>query len=460
MCNKYFNKSNKFHLIGIGGSGMNGIAEILLNMGLEVYGSDIQNSPVLNHLKKLGAKIYIGQAKENIDKNIDVVIYSSAVKTNNPELIRAKELRIPAIKRAVMLAELSRTKNSIAIAGTHGKTSTSTMMGKILTTAGKDPTIIVGGIIKNTKTGAIWGQSEYLVMEADEYDKSFLKLTPIYEIVTNIEEDHLECYGDFENIKKAFIEFINRVPFYGKAALCIDDNGVQEILTDIESPVLTFSIKMKSADYYITNLKYINGTSSFDINHQGKNLGNIVLSVPGKHNVKNALGAITIALDLDIEFEQIALALKDFYNVKRRFEICYVKNNIEFIDDYAHHPTEIKTTLETAKKVTKNRVIALFQPHLYSRVINFAKEFGKAFKAANIVYITKIYGARELPIDGVTSELLIDRIAENSNVEVRYIEEITELPQAVAIEVQKGDVVISLGAGDINKYLKMIPELI
>ena len=463
MKDNYFNKIEKFHFVGIGGAGMNPIAQILLKMGYKVSGSDIRRTNILEYLEKLGAKIYIGHHENNISNDIDVVVYSSAVNPeNNPEIIKAKKLRIPIIKRSVMLAELSRTKKGIAIAGTHGKTTTTYMLGKILTDANIDPTIIVGGIIKNTNTGARWGESPYIVMEADEYDKSFLYLSPIYEIITNIEPDHLECYGSFENIKKAFIEFANKVPFYGKVAVCIDESTIQEILPYIESPIITYSTTLSSSDIYAKNITIENGFSSFEVIYHGKNLGKVQLSIPGIHNIRNSLGAIAISLELDVNFEIIKKSLSEFSNVKRRFEIIYEDENVILIDDYAHHPTEIKATLNAAKELKKDyKIVAIFQPHLYSRTLNFSTQFAESLKDADIIVITEIYAARETPIEGVSAEIIVAKLKEMGlGDKVFYIQDKEDIPEFIfdKINIDEKYLIISLGAGDINKYLYEIKE--
>lgn len=453
---KHFNNLSRFYLVGIGGSGMNGIAEILLHMGMRVKGSDIKKSAVIEHLMDMGADIKIGHSEDNIDSSIDVVIYSSAVKEDNPELVKARELRIPTIKRAIMLAELSRTKKSIAIAGTHGKTSTTSMLAKIMSDSELDPTVVVGGIIKNTNTGAIWGKSDYIVIEADEFDQSFLKLSPIFEIITNVEEDHLECYGSFDNIKSAFTDFANKVPFYGKCCVCIDEQGVNEILPNIISPLITYSVKDKTADYFASEIEYLDTTCKFRIFHKGSNAGLIILPVPGEHNVKNATAAVAIAMELGISFINIKNSLSTFSNAKRRFEVVGIaKENIRFIDDYAHHPTEIAATLSAAKNLKDGRIVALFQPHLYSRALRFANEFADSLNDADIVIITDVYGARETPIEGVDSHLIIDKIKKiNPRKEVLYVKDKENIPEKVCEMAKSNDIFISLGAGDINKHLK------
>ena len=463
MFMNYFNKAQKFYLVGIGGSGMNGIAEILLEMGYHVEGSDINDSPVITHLRKLGIKISIGHNANNIHPDVDVVIYSSAIQKNhNSEVKKAREFNIPVIKRSVMLAELSRIGKSIAVAGTHGKTTTTTMVGQILTDAGMDPIILVGGIIKNTNAGARWGNREYIIIEADEFDQSFLKLAPIYEIVTNIETDHIECYGSFEKIKQAFADFINKVPFYGKAAVCLDERGIQEILPLIESPFLTYSILTEQADFYARNIKFENDGSSFGVFHKADFLGTIFIPLPGEHNVKNALGAISIACELNIPFQLIKKSLSNFSNAKRRFEIIYTgETAVKLIDDYAHHPTEIQATLKAARTITKNRVIAIFQPHLYSRTLNFADEFGKAFDSADQIIVTDVYAARENPIEGISGELIVNKIKESApGKNVVYIKDKDLIPEQLIEEIKNGDTIISLGAGDINLALFRLRDLL
>ena len=461
--NRFFNKVKNFHLIGIGGTGMNGIAEVLLDMGYRVEGSDLVKTSVITHLENKGAKIYIGHNARNINSDTDVVVYSSAVnQANNPEIEKAKELGIPLVKRAVMLAELTRGRKSVAVSGTHGKTSTTTMIAKILTDAGFDPAVIVGGIIKDINAGAKWGKGEYIVIEADEFDHSFLELSPIYEIITNIEVDHLECYGSYRNIENAFVRFVNKVPFYGKASLCIDEMGVAEILPFIKSPYITYSIHSEKADFYAHNIFFKGNQTRFSVFRRGEYLGDITLSIPGRHNVKNALGALSIALELEIPFRQIENALKNFTNAKRRFEIIFMdKRGIKLIDDYAHHPTEIDATLKAAKTITKGKLIAIFQPHLYSRTLNFADEFGKAFTFADIIVVTDVYPSRETPVEGVTGELIVQKIKHyERDKDVTYFTDFHSIPKMIINKIKEGDTIVSLGAGNINEALYKIRNLL
>ncbi len=442
-------KVKNIHMIGIGGAGMSGIAEILLNLGFTVTGSDMRSSPVTDRLESLGAKLFIGHSPENVAAT-DVVVYSSAIKEDNTEIQAARERKIPVIKRPEMLAELMRMKYGICIAGTHGKTTTASMTAQVLTKGNIDPTVIVGGKVADFGGGAKIGQSHYLVLEADEYDRTFLKLTPVIAVVTNIDMEHLDCYQDMDDIKEAFIQFVNKVPFFGLVILCIDDNGVQSIIPGIERKVITYGIS-RQADIRAENISFKGMKTTFDLISHGENLGSIKLDVPGSYNVRNALAAITVAIEMRVNFDIIASALAEFTAVERRFQILGEKSGIMIIDDYAHHPTEIIASLEGVRAGFDKRIIAVFQPHLYSRTRDFHEDFGRAFMDSDVLFVTGIYPARENPIEGVTGELVSEAARAAGHRNVTYIEDRAKLVKAVAGSAKNGDIVITFGAGDVNK---------
>jgi UDP-N-acetylmuramate--alanine ligase len=442
-------KVKNIHLIGIGGAGMNGIAEILLNLGFTVTGSDLRSSSVTDRLESLGARIFIGHSSDNV-ASCDVVVYSSAVKEDNPEMRAARERKIPVIKRPEMLAELMRMKYGICIAGTHGKTTTTSMTGQILTKGGIDPTIIVGGKVTDYGGGAKIGQSHYLVLEADEYDRTFLMLTPVIAVVTNIDLEHLDCYQNMEDIKSAFIQFVNKVPFFGLVILCIDNIGVQSIIPDIQRKVITYGIS-RQAEVRAENIVFNTMQTKFNLIVHEKEMGTIILNVPGYHNVRNALAAITVAIEMGIEFDIISGALAEFTPVERRFQILGEESGIMVVDDYAHHPTEIIASLEGIRAGFDRRIIAVFQPHLYSRTRDFHEDFGRAFMDTNILFITDIYPSREIPIDGITGKLVSEAAHAAGHRNTIYIEDRDKLLKALNDCVKEGDMVITFGAGDVNK---------
>jgi UDP-N-acetylmuramate--alanine ligase len=444
-----FKRVKKLHFVGIGGTGMCGIAEILWNLGYKVTGSDIKASDSTDRLEKLGIKIFQGHKKENVSE-ADVLVISSAVKDSNPEVAFAKENKIPVIRRAEMLGELMRMKYGIGVAGTHGKTTTTSMIGQILTEAGLDPTIIVGGRVKNLGSNAKLGQGEYLVAEADEFDRSFLRLSPTVAVVTTLEAEHLDYYRDLEEIKSVFIEFVNKVPFYGSVVLCLDEPSIQEIMPRIERPIITYGL-VPQADLVADSISFLENESFFKIRYKEKDLGEIKLLVPGMHNVKNSLAALCVGLELEIPLEKIKKALSEFRGVHRRFEIKGEINGVMIVDDYAHHPTEIKATLKAAREGWKKRIITVFQPHLYSRTKDFHKEFGKSFFDSDLLIITDVYPAREEPIPGVTGELVASSAKEFGHKEVFYIPEKEEMVPFLLKNLKEGDLVITVGAGDIYK---------
>ncbi|MBN2366460.1 MAG: UDP-N-acetylmuramate--L-alanine ligase [Calditrichaeota bacterium] len=451
-------KIKNIHFVGIGGIGMSGIAEVLVNLGYKVSGSDKSLSDVTEYLEKRGVRISDKHVPENV-KDADVLVYSSAVTTDNPEVQEAYRRKIPVIKRAEMLAELMRLKFGIAIAGTHGKTTTTSLTGAVLSEGELDPTLIIGGKVRALGTNAKLGDSEFLVAEADEYDKSFLRLIPTIAVITNIEADHLESYDSLDDLKNSFISFANKVPFYGRVIICLDNPGVQEILTRIERSITTYGFN-KQADIQAYNVEHKNGGIAFDINYMKYKLGRIELKIPGEHNVLNTLAAIAVGLELDIPFEKIKSGLEKFSGVKRRFEHKAVINDVMVVDDYAHHPSEILATLQAARRGwPQRRLLALFQPHLYSRTRDFYMDFARSFLQVDVLIGTDVYPAREKPMEGVSGKLITDTAASLGHKEVHYVADKTEIPEYVADLVRAGDMVITLGAGDIWKFGEALIEV-
>jgi UDP-N-acetylmuramate--alanine ligase len=446
-----FKNIKKVHFVGIGGIGMSGIAEILLNQGFQISGSDNNLSDITNHLSDLGIKIFEGHSERNLE-DVDVLVYSSAVKLDNPEVKAAAERKIPIIKRAEMLAECMRMKYGISIAGTHGKTTTTSMVGLTLTEGGIDPTIIVGGKLSGLGgTNARLGKSEFIVVEADEFDRTFLKLTPTIAALTTLESEHLDTYKDLDDIKSAFIEFANKVPFYGFVVLCMDEPALQDIIPYINKKILTYGLTTQ-ADIKAVDITHKQFTSSFTVKYNGEELGKINLKIPGLHNVKNSLVAVCIAHELGIDFKIIQNALSSFTGVYRRFEVKY-NGYILVIDDYAHHPTETSATLAGIRNGWNNRrLIAIFQPHLFTRTRDFYQEFGRSFLNSDIFICTDIYPARENPIEGITGELVADAAKKFGHRNVMYIKNKTDIPHTLIEMVKDDDIVITMGAGDIWKY--------
>jgi UDP-N-acetylmuramate--alanine ligase len=451
-----FGKVKKLHFVGIGGIGMCGIAEVLHNQGYVITGSDLSMTEVTDHLTEIGIKVMQGHVAENIDE-ADCVVISSAVHADNPEVNEAKRRKIPVIRRAEMLGELMRLKFGIGVAGTHGKTTTTSILGHLLVEAGMDPTVMVGGRVISLGTTVKMGKGDLLVAEADEYDRSFLNLTPSMAVLTTIEEDHLDYYKDLAEIKAAFTLFANKVPFYGAIHLNLDDSNVVSLIPDLIRPVRTFGIKSQ-ADTRADNIVADGTATDFDLYYHDYRLGHIHLPLPGVFNVKNALAAISVALEFDIPFDSIKKALESFRGVNRRFDLIGEQNGIKVYDDYAHHPTEIDVTLRAAKVAFKSRVIVVFQPHLFSRTRDFYQEFAKSLLMCDMLILAKLYPAREEPIAGVTSQMISDAAALFGHKNVRYIEDISRIPSAIAEYAQPGDVVFTIGAGDIYRTAPKILE--
>lgn len=448
-----FRHVKKIHFIGIGGIGMSGIAEVLANLGFEVSGSDIKKSKNTDRLEELhGVKIYEGHQAENVG-DAQVVVYSSAVKDDNPEVVIAKEKGVPVIPRAEMLAELMVLKPyAVAVSGTHGKTSTTSMVATVLGHAGVDPTTVVGGVVETLGSNARLGNSDWFVTEADESDRSFLMLYPTIAVVTNIDKEHMESYKGMDDVVQCFTDFVNKVPFFGAAIICLDDPNVQLIIPNIKRRRVTYGLTAQ-ADISAHNIVY-NETfgSTFTVWRGDEVLGDIDLPVPGKHNVYNALAATAVALELDIPFATIAAAFATFKNANRRFQFKGEAKGITVIDDYGHHPTEILATLAAAKNGSGGkRTVAVFQPHRYTRTQELMHEFALAFNNADVLYVLDIYAASEQPIEGITAEALTENIKKFGHKNVNYIGDIDTAAERVIPDLQEGDLVITLGAGTVTR---------
>ena len=448
-----FGKTRHIHMVGIGGIGMSGIAEILLHKGYKVSGSDGAVTETTRRLEELGAVVFQGHDEANIE-GADVVVYTSAVKAEeNAETKAALEQRIPVIKRAEMLAELMRMKYGIGVAGTHGKTTTTTMVGHVVQKGSYDPTIVVGGKVHSfDKTNAVVGKGDIIIVEADEFDRTFLRLTPSIGIITNIEAEHLDIYSDLDDVKQAFIDYANKVPFYGAVIVCLDDANVRSVLPNIERRIISYGFtpqaQIRAVDVHADQF-----TSTFTVLHEGEKLGVITLNAPGDHNIKNALAAIATGLELNMDFAAIKSGIEEFQGVFRRFQQKYDENGIMVIDDYAHHPTEVQATLNAANQGWPDRrVVAVFQPHLYSRTQDLYKEFGLSFFDAEVMVITDVYPSREAPIEGVTGKLVADTAEKYGHRNVIYVGDKTAVPGKLDEIVEPGDIVITMGAGDIYKF--------
>lgn len=455
-----FGKIKRLFFVGIGGSGMSGIAEILYNLGYQIEGSDLSSSEITDYLLGLGMRLHTEHRAANVS-GVDVVVISSAVGEDNPEVVEARRLGIPVIKRAEMLGELMRLKYSIGVSGTHGKTTTTSMIGHIMQVANLQPTIIVGGIVTGLGTGAALGAGEYLVAEADEYDRSFLAMYPTLAVITNIEADHLDCYEGMDDLIDSFVIYMNRVPFYGSVIIPADDENVARVRHKITRPYVSFGFDPE-ADYRALKISMEPGRSLFSVYKRGDLLGEIILRVPGRHNIANALAAVAACCELDIEFEKIADAMMSYRGVGRRFELIGEVNDIMVIDDYAHHPTEIEATLRAAREVYGRRVLVAFQPHLYSRTRDFATEFAQALSLADSVHLVDIFPAREKPIEGVTSQLIADEAKRLGLAQMNCVGPKENAVAALVEVAQPGDIVITMGAGSItrikNDLLKELKE--
>ena len=456
-----FAKIQRIHFVGIGGIGMSGIAEVLLTLGYKVSGSDLRHSAVTRRLSDLGAIIFEGHRAENIT-GAEVIVTSSAIAADNPEVAAARARHTPVIQRAEMLAELMRLKYGIAIAGMHGKTTTTSMVAAVLAAGELDPTVVVGGRVDAMGSNARLGKSQYLVAEADESDRSFLKLSPILAVVTNIDREHMDCYRDMDDVERAFIDFMDRVPFYGMLVLCGDDPRLRDIMPRLARRAVTYGLHTAS-DFRITN-KQIERThssqyySNFAVEYRGRSLGEFRLQVPGNHNVLNATAAIAVGVGLDIEPDKIREALENFRGVDRRFQLRGRAGEISVIDDYGHHPTEIRATLSAARQCGFRRVHVIFQPHRYTRTRDLMNEFATAFSDADSLIVLDIYPANEQPIEGITGEALARRISENKTGAVRYIDSFEEAALAASATAREGDMILTLGAGSVSQLGSILLE--
>ena len=451
-------KVNRIHMVGIGGIGMSGIAELLLNLGYEISGSDVSSSGVVERLMQLGAKIIIGHRAENIG-NADLIVVSSAIKPENEELLAAREKQIPIIQRAEMLAELMRLKYGIAVAGAHGKTTTTSMIAMMLADAGKDPTMVIGGRLIAIGTNAKLGQGDIIVVEADESDKSFLRLFPIFVVITNIDREHLDTYHSLEDISKTFLEFMNKVPFYGAIIACSDDQVVKELVSSIDKKVIRYGLD-PAADFVAVNISAHEFSSDYTLIYKGKDIGNVKLNVPGIHNIKNSLAAIAISHHLDIPFEQIITSLLNFQGVERRFQLKAKSNSVYLIDDYAHHPTEINAVLQAARSGWSKKIITIFQPHRYTRTYHLMNEFCDVLSQSDSIVIADIYAASEKPIEGVSSSVLVDCIKKRGHTACYYVPKLEDIPALIKQLVCKDTMIITVGAGNISKIHNQLIEIV
>lgn len=454
------------HFVGIGGIGMSGIAEIMLKIGYSVQGSDARASANTERLEKLGARVFIGHDSANVSEGVSAVVYSTAVKASNPEMMAARERRIPLVRRAEMLAELMRLQFSIAVGGTHGKTTTTSMVAALLDAAGLDPTVVNGGIINAYGTNAKVGDGDWIVVEADESDGSFLRLKSTVAIVTNIDPEHLDHYGDFDGVRKAFVDFVENIPFYGFAAVCLDHPEVQRLVASIDNRrLVTYGVNpqaMVRAD----NCDMGPDGCRFDVVIQQQGLAaldepirieGLHLPMAGWHNVSNALAAIAVARELDVSDEAIKTGLAGFGGVKRRFTTTGVANGVRVIDDYGHHPVEIAAVLKAARQVAEGRVIAVVQPHRYTRLRDLMEEFSTCFSDADAVFVADVYPAGEAPLEGVDKHALVDGIRRFGHRQVQPLENAAVLPRAIREEAKPGDLVVLLGAGDITSWAYALP---
>lgn len=444
-----YNKTKNIHFVGIGGIGMSGIAELLLNLGYRVSGSDLRGSEITRRLAQLGGMIHEGHHGDWV-RGADVVVTSSAIGADNPEVTAAKEAHIPVIQRAEMLAELMRlAKYGIAIAGSHGKTSTTSIVSTILAHAGLDPTIVVGGKVDSLGGNAKLGCGDFLVAEADESDGSFLKLSPVIEVVTNIDLEHLDYYRDLDHIKEVFLQFIDILPFYGVAILCFDDENIARLLPRIRRRIITYGLS-EQADLYATEIESRGLDTAFTVRFCGRDLGRVTVNRPGRHTVYNSLAAIGVALELDIDFSVIAEGLSSFAGVQRRLQIKGERDGVLVVDDYGHHPTEIRATLDAVRQGWPGRrLVVAFQPHRYTRTRALFDEFTTAFHRADVLVLTDIYPASEEPIEGVSSERLAAAIREHGQRDVSLVPSVAELPEYLAGLLREGDLLLTLGAGTI-----------
>jgi UDP-N-acetylmuramate--alanine ligase len=457
-----FAKLQRIHFVGIGGIGMSGIAEVLLNLGYKVSGSDLKTSVVTQRLASLGASIFEGHQAENI-AGVEVVVTSSAISSENPEVLEARAQHIPVIPRAEMLAELMRLKYGIAIAGMHGKTTTTSMVAAVLAAGQLDPTVVVGGRVDAMGSNARLGKSHYLVAEADESDRSFLKLSPILSVVTNIDREHMDCYRNMRDVKRTFVEFMDRVPFYGMVVACNDDPLLRRLVLQVQRRTVTYGTR-RGSDFRIMLKKRAGGAvencpiRQFGVTYRDRDLGEFSLHVPGLHNVLNATAALAVGIGLDVPIEQIRIALDSFRGVDRRFQRKGQVAGVTVIDDYGHHPTEIKATLAAALECGYKKIHVIFQPHRYSRTQSLQDEFATAFRDADSVLVLDIYAASEQPIEDVTGESLARKIQATGGPQVQYLPSFAEAAEAVSAVARDGDMILTLGAGSVSQLGPVILE--
>ena len=442
------NRAHRLHFVGIGGIGMSGIAEVLKTLGYDVRGSDLHRSHVTARLESMGIKVFEGHVASHV-ADADVVVISSAVKGDNAEVVEAKSRGIPVIPRAEMLAELMRLKYGIAVAGTHGKTTTTSLIASILDKGGFDPTMVIGGRLKSISTNARLGAGEYLVAEADESDGSFLRLIPTIAVVTNIDQEHLDHWrGGLPEIVDAFVNFVNKVPFYGAAVLCLDHPTVQSILPRLEKRFVTYGFSPQ-ADYVAENLEVSPHFMTFVVRKNGKPLGRVQARLIGRHNVQNALAAIAVADEVGVPFDKAAEALAEFAGIGRRFEVKGTVHDVMVVDDYGHHPAEIRATLEAAQAAHGRRLVVAFQPHRYSRTRDLLEDFASCFNVCHALFVCDIYGAGEAPIEGISAERLAEVVRAHGHRDVQWVGPMMSLTQKLHETVRPGDLVITLGAGNV-----------
>ncbi|MCX7958678.1 MAG: UDP-N-acetylmuramate--L-alanine ligase [Deltaproteobacteria bacterium] len=450
----------KMHFVGIGGIGMSGLAEVFMNLGFEISGSDISENENIIRLRKFGIPVAIGHRGENVN-NKDVVIYSSSIKSDNPEIVMAHQLKIPVIRRAELLSELVRMKYSILVSGAHGKTTTTSLISTMFIDAGLDPTVIIGGRLNRFGTNAILGKGEYLIAESDESDGSFLSLLPTIAVITNIDKEHLDFYRSFSAIKESFVTFANKVPFYGFVIACADDVAVREILPKIEKRVITYGFS-KECNYFADNVSMGSEGSEFDIYRGNEFLGRIRTSMRGRHNVLNSLATVAVGDELNIPFGTIGQSLAGFKGIGRRFQIKGEKDGVLVIDDYGHHPTEIKATLETARLLGRKRIFVVFQPHRYTRTRFLMEDFASLLSREENLILMDIYSAQETPISGVDSSVLLDRIRALGNKTAMHISDTKEIVRYLKENAADGDLILTVGAGSVYKigeeFLKGVRE--
>lgn len=454
-----FSKKTRVHFVGIGGIGMSGIAEVLKNLGYSVSGSDLKSSPATEKLRSLGIRVHEGHRAEHVDEQVDVVVVSSAVRSSNPEVVEARRLAIPIIPRAEMLAELMRLKYGIAVAGSHGKTTTTSMVAVVLDRAGLDPTMVIGGRITAFGTNARLGDSDLMVVEADESDRSFLQLSPVVAVVTGIDREHMEAYRDMADLEDAFVDFVNKVPFYGASVLCLDDERIQGVLPRIRRRYVTYGFSAQ-ADLSADEVRLDGLGSTYRLRLSGEPAGEIRLRVPGRVAVLNSLAAVGVGREVGLGAAEISSGLESFSGVDRRFQVKADAGGILVVDDYGHHPTEIRATLQTAKESFGRRTVVVFQPHRFSRVKELYQEFCRAFHQADLLIVTEIYPAGEDPIEGVSGKILTEGIERHGHRHVRFVEDLDAVPELLEDEIQEGDLVLTLGAGSVTGLSDKLAEVV